>query len=80
MSGFKLGVFAVAWVLASLTIGVVTAIMATEVFSWLGIVESGESSYAVSLNVIALVVFLVLIAVPFAFRKRFVDAGRTNET
>jgi len=71
--------FAVAWVFASVAIGVVTAIVVTEALSLVGIVDSGESSYSVSLNVISVVVFLGVVAVPVVFRKRFVDAGVNGE-
>jgi len=71
MSGLKLSMFAVAWVFASLAIGVVMAIILTEALSLFGIVDTGEPSYSVSLNAITLLVFLALIAVPIVFRKRF---------
>jgi len=80
MSGLKLGLLAVAWVLASLTIGVVTAIFVTELLSVLRIVESGRSSYSLSLNVITLVVFVSVVAVPVVFRKRFVSGEVNGET
>jgi len=80
MSRSKLAIFVVAWVLASLAIGVVTAILLTEVLSLFGLVESGKSSYSASLNVITLVVFVVLITVPIVFRKRFLDEGADLES
>ncbi|GMQ97958.1 MAG: hypothetical protein BMS9Abin17_0462 [Acidimicrobiia bacterium] len=80
MSGLRLGLFAVAWVFASVAIGVVTAILVTEALSLIGIVDSGESSYSVSLNVISVVVFVGVVAVPVVFRERFVDAGVNGES
>jgi uncharacterized membrane protein len=80
MSGLRLGLLAVAWVFASVAIGVVTAIVLTEALSLIGIVDSGTSSYSVSLNVISVVVFLGLVAVPVVFRDRFVDAGVNGES
>lgn len=61
----------IAWILASVTIAVVTAIVATEVLRLLGLVETGEPSYGIALNVVFVVVLVVLVAVPFVFRSRF---------
>jgi len=80
MSGLRLGSFVVAWVFASIAIGVVAAIVLTEALSLIGIVDSGEPSYSVSLNVISVVVFLGVVTVPVVFRKRFVDAGLNGES
>ncbi|MCL1595551.1 MAG: hypothetical protein M3132_14480 [Actinomycetia bacterium] len=80
MSTSKLILFGIAWVLAALTIGVVTAIVATELLSVLGIVESGQPSYDISLNTITIVVFLALLAVPVVFRKRFADVEAHDDT
>ncbi len=80
MSTPKLILLGIAWVLAALTIGVVTAIVATELLLLVGIVQSGQSSYAISLNTITLVVFLALVAVPIAFRSRFTDVGEHDDT
>ena len=71
MSTGKLIALSVAWLLASLTMGVVTAIFMTEILRLSGIVETGSSGYSLSLNVITFSVFGILVAVPFAFRKRF---------
>jgi len=76
MSGMKLGLFVVAWVLASLAIGVVVAIVVTEALALLGVVTSGQSSYSVALNLTALLVFVSVASVPLVFRKRFVDGGQ----
>jgi hypothetical protein len=80
MSGLKLGMFIVAWVFASVAIAVVTAIVLTEALSLTGVVDSGESSYSVSLNVISIVVFVGVVAVPVVFRGRFVDPGVNGES
>jgi hypothetical protein len=61
----------IAWVLASVMIAVVTAIVATEVLRLFGLIEIGESTYAIALNVVFVVVLVVLVAVPFVFRNRF---------
>jgi len=76
MSGMKLGLFVVAWVFASLAIGVVVAIVVTEALALVGLVDSGQSSYSVSLNLTTLVVFVSVASVPLVFRKRFVDGGQ----
>jgi hypothetical protein len=60
-----------AWVLASVMIALVTAIVGTEVLEWVGLVEADAPSYSVALNGIFLVVLVALIAVPFVFRNRF---------
>ncbi len=73
MSTAKLvGLFAV-WVLASVMIAVVAAIVLTEVLRLVGVVEVGETSYAVSINVVFVIVFVGLVAVPFVLRSRFED-------
>ena len=71
MPTWKLILLFVAWVFASVMIAVVTAILATEILRAVGIVESGESSYTVALNAVFGVVLVVLVAVPFVFRRRF---------
>jgi hypothetical protein len=79
MSTLKLIGLAIAWMLASLAIAFVAAIILTELLDVIGLVESGESSYTVVINIILLVVFAGLVLVPFLFRGRFVDPDR-NET
>lgn len=71
MPTWKLILLFVAWLFASVMIAVVIAILGTEVLRLVGIVESGESSYSVALNVLFGVVFVALVAVPFVFRRRF---------
>ncbi len=61
----------VAWMLASIMIAVVTAIVATELLRLFGLVESGESSYSIAINVVFVVVLVALVVVPFVFRNRF---------
>lgn len=70
-----MALLAVGWVFASLTIGVVAAIIVTELLALLGWVESGQSSYTLSLNLITLLVFASLVSLPVVFRKRFADGG-----
>ncbi|MDK1010698.1 MAG: hypothetical protein QGM46_07610 [Actinomycetota bacterium] len=73
MSTVKLVALGVAWVLAALAVAVVTAIVLTELLRVVGVVEAGGSSYAIALNGVAVVVFVVLVSVPILFRKRFTD-------
>jgi len=73
MSTGKLILFIVGWTLASMAIGVVTAIVGTEVLRAVGIVETGTPGYNLSLNIITFATFVVLVSVPFVFRKRFVS-------
>lgn len=75
--GLKLALFVVGWVFASLTIGVVAAIIVTELLALLGLVDSGESSYSLSLNLVTLLVFASVVSLPVVFRKRFTDGGET---
>lgn len=65
-----------AWVLASVMMAVVTAIVVTEILRLVGVVDSGSGSYTVAINLTFLVVFVALVAVPFVFRDRFsIDAN-----
>ena len=70
---WKIIAMAIAWALASAFIGVVAAIVAVEVLRLVGIVDSGDDSYRLALNIVFFVVFVALLAVPLVFRKRFTD-------
>lgn len=76
MSLLKLIVLGIGWVLASLTIAVVVAILATELLLLFGIVDSGASSYSVAINGTAVVVFVAVVSIPVVFRRRFTDPER----
>lgn len=81
MPTWKLILAAIGWVLASVFTAVVTAILVTEVLRAVGVVSTGESSYTVSLNATFLVVFLVVVSVPFVFRRRFTSTtGGADDT
>ena len=73
MSTGKFIALSVAWALASLTMGVVTAVFVTEILRLVGIVETGSSGYSTSLNVVTFGTFVALVGVPFVFRRRFID-------
>ena len=64
----------VAWLLVAIFIGVVTAIVVTEILRAFGLVTSGESSYRVSMSVVWFVSTAVVFLLPFVFRNRFVEA------
>ena len=51
----------------------------TDHFEVVGVVEPGEASYQRSINVIWLIVFVAAVAVPFVFRRRFVERQRTDD-
>jgi hypothetical protein len=63
----------VGWFLASIAIAIVISIVLTEVLVLVGFIDWGTPEYLWILNGMALVLFLALMAVPFVFRKRFVD-------
>lgn len=67
----KLIALMLGWVLASVMIAVVTAIVVVELLRLLGIAESGTSGYSVALNIVFGVVLAALVAVPFVLRRRF---------
>jgi hypothetical protein len=71
MPTWKVLLLMAAWVLASVMMALVSAIVGTEVLTWLGLVESDTTSYSVALNGIFLIVLVALVAVPFVFRNRF---------
>jgi hypothetical protein len=71
MSTGKLIVLTIAWVFASITIGVVVGVFLTEILVVMGLVDNGSREYTISLNIIAFSAFAVVVVVPLAFRKRF---------
>ena len=71
MSTGKLVAFFIAWIFASMTIAVVTAVVFTEILALLGLVDAGSDAYDITLNIATFATFGVLVAVPFVFRKRF---------
>ena len=70
MSTLKLIGLAIAWVFAAVAISVVAAMVLAELLNLVGIVESGQTSYGLAINVIALVVFVPLVALPLFLRER----------
>ena len=79
MSNSRLIWYSIGWVLASVMVAVVAAIVLTEVLSLTPWVETGESSYNLTLNVVFLVVLVGLVAVPFVFRERFRLPAQADE-
>lgn len=68
----------IAWFFVSVFIAVVAAIVATELARVIGVVETGESSYSAVLNLVFVVVFVALLAVPIVFRKRFATSRQST--
>jgi len=71
MSTGKLIVLTIAWVFASITIGVVVGVFLTEILVVTGLVDNGSREYTISLNVIAFSAFAVVVTIPLVFRNRF---------
>lgn len=71
MSTGKLIALTVAWILASVTIGVVVGVFLTEILVLLQIIDTGSREYTITLNIITFSAFAVVVVVPFVFRKRF---------
>ena len=71
MATWKIVAMGVVWLFTSAFIAVVTAAVLTELLRLVGLVTAGESSFQIALNVIFLVVFVTLIAIPYVFRDRF---------
>ena len=72
MPTWKIIFMLVAWVFVAAFIGVVAAIVGTEILRLIGVVDDNTDSYQISINVMWAVVFVVVLAVPFVFRSRFV--------
>jgi len=79
MSTGKLIVLSIAWVFASITIGVVVGVLLTEILVLTGLIDNGSREYTISLNVIAFSAFAVVVTVPLVFRKRFAEDGPEDE-
>jgi hypothetical protein len=72
MSTGKLIVLTIAWVFASITIGIVVGVILTEILVLTRLVDNGSREYTASLNIIAFSAFAVVVTLPLVFRKRFV--------
>jgi membrane protein YdbS with pleckstrin-like domain len=79
MSTGKLIVLTITWILASITMGIVIGVLLTEILVATGLVDNGSREYSISLNVIALTVFVVIVTVPLIFRKRFTADAEAHE-
>ena len=75
MSTGKLIVLTIAWILASITIGLVVGVLLTEILVLIGLIDNGTDEYSTSLSIIAFSAFAVVVTVPFVFRKRFTAEG-----
>jgi len=79
MSTGKLIVLTIAWIFASITIGVVIGVLLTEILVLTGLVDNGSREYTISLNIIAFSAFAVVVTVPLVFRKRFAAEALDDE-
>jgi hypothetical protein len=71
MPTWKIVLLLIAWVTVAAFMGVVAAIVGTEILGLFGIVESGEDSYQTSINIIWVIVFIIVLVIPLVYRKRF---------
>ncbi len=71
MSTGRVIAYMAAWFVASVTIALVLAILVVEALRVFGFAETGTASYRIVLNLSFLVLLGALIAIPFAFRRRF---------
>jgi membrane protein YdbS with pleckstrin-like domain len=60
-----------AWLLAAGAVAVTAAVVVTEIFVVVGLVDRSGSSYRLSLNIVTGVTFVALAAIPFVFKNRF---------
>ncbi len=75
----RLIAFIIGWFFASVAIGVVTAIVGTEILRLLGLFNTGDAGYRASLNIITFGTFAALVAVPIVFRGRFTPSSSDDE-
>lgn len=59
------------WLLAAGSVAVTVAVVVTELMAMVGLVDHSGSGYGLSLSIVTGTCFVVLAAVPFAFRDRF---------
>jgi len=74
MTTSRLILMYVAWLLAAGSVAVTIAVLTTELFAAVGLVDRSGAGYGYSLGVMTAVLFVALAVVPFAFRDRFVGA------
>lgn len=79
MSSGKLIVLTVAWIFASIAIGVIVGVLLTEVLVLVGLVDTGSREYTISLNIIAFSSFAVVVVIPLIFRRRFATEAAEDE-
>jgi hypothetical protein len=79
MSTGKLIVLTIAWVFASITIGIVVGVILTEILVLTRLVDNGSREYTISLNIFAFSAFAVVVVVPLVFRNRFAAEAIDDE-
>lgn len=75
MTTSKLLLLYLAWLFAAGAIALTFAVVVTELFSLVGVVDRSDTSYRLSLNIVTGVAFVALALVPFVFRSRFVSGS-----
>ncbi|MEZ5174897.1 MAG: hypothetical protein R2823_01660 [Acidimicrobiia bacterium] len=68
------------WLLASGSIAVTVAVLATEVLAIIGLVDRSGGDYGLSLSIVTGAAFVALALVPVIFRDRFRDDKREAES
>jgi hypothetical protein len=79
MSTSKLLLLYAAWLLAAGAIALTFAVVVTEVLSAIGVVNRSDSTYGLSLNIVTVVTFFALAAIPFVFKSRFHPVDEPTE-
>ncbi len=69
----------VVWIITAGAIAVTLAVIVTEVLWLLGFVDPSSSGYEWSLRIVTFVGWLLLAAVPYFFRDRFVHDPEQDE-
>lgn len=72
MSTTKLIVLTVLWVLAAAAIGIVVGMIVGELAWIIGLVDLDSSAHRTVVDVVSLVAFLLLVAVPWLIRRRLI--------
>lgn len=75
MSTSRLVLMYAAWILAAGSVAVTIAVIVTEVFVVLGLIDRSSGAYGSSLGFVTAGVFLALAAIPFVFRSRFTEVS-----
>ncbi len=72
MKAWKLAIAYLGWLLASIAIALLFALLLGEVVALIGVVEAGSTAQRRLVEITAIVGFVLLALVPFLLRARFV--------